>query len=258
MKVIPIPVLMDNYAYLVVDEATNEAGIVDPAEAKPVAAVVRREGVRLTTIMNTHHHWDHVGGNEELVQECGDLRVYGHKRDKDRTPCITNLLDEGDRVTVGNLTAKVLFTPCHTSGHVAFYFEKESTVFTGDTLFVAGCGRLFEGTATDMHRNMVKLMALPDDTKVYCGHEYTEKNLRFALSLEPNNPQIQAKLKWSAEMRAKNLPTIPSTVAEEKEINPFVRVHSQELQENIKKQFPGLSLDPASILEKARYLKDNF
>jgi hydroxyacylglutathione hydrolase len=258
MKIIPIPVLVDNYAYLVVDEASHEAGVVDPSEAKPVAAVVRREGVKLTTIMNTHHHWDHVGGNEELVREFGSLRVYGHKRDKSRTPCITDLLDEGDQVRVGNLTARVLFIPCHTSGHVAFYFEKESTVLTGDTLFIAGCGRLFEGTAADMHHNMVKLMALPDNTKIYCGHEYTEKNLRFALTLEPNNPKVQAKLKWSTEMRAQKLPTIPSTVAEEKEINPFVRVHSKELQENIKKQFPDLSLDSVSILEKTRYLKDNF
>jgi hydroxyacylglutathione hydrolase len=258
MKVIPIPVLSDNYAYLVVDEATNEAGVVDPSEAKPVAAVVRQEGVKLTSIMNTHHHWDHVGGNEELVQEFGSLRVYGHNRDKSRTPCITDLLDGEDQIKVGNLTAQVIFIPCHTSGHVAFYFDKESTVFTGDTLFIAGCGRLFEGTAADMHNNMVKLMSLPDNTKIYCGHEYTEKNLRFALTLEPSNSQIQAKLKWSTEQRAQKLPTIPSTVAEEKEINPFVRVDSQELQENIKKKFPDLSLNSVSVLEKTRYLKDNF
>jgi hydroxyacylglutathione hydrolase len=138
------------------------------------------------------------------------------------------------------------------------YFPKEKTVFTGDTLFIAGCGRLFEGTATDMHNNMVKLMALPDDTCIYCGHEYTEKNLRFALTLEPSNTKVQEKLQWTREMRAKKLPTVPSTVAEEKEINPFVRVHSAELQANIKKQFPTLTFDPVTVLERTRYLKDNF
>ena len=126
------------------------------------------------------------------------------------------------------------------------------------TLFVAGCGRLFEGTAADMHNNMVKLSALPDDTKVYPGHEYTVKNLRFALSLEPNNADVQAKLRWSEETRAKNQPTIPSTIAEEKAINPFIRVDSQELRANIKQQFPNLQLDDVTVLERTRYLKDNF
>lgn len=258
MKIVPIPVLMDNYAYLIVDEATNEAAVVDPSEAKPVAAAVRREGVNFTTIINTHHHWDHVGGNKELVQEFPNLRVYGHKRDRDRTPCITNLVDEGDTVKIGTLEGHFLFIPCHTSGHVAVYFPSEKAVFTGDTLFIAGCGRLFEGTAADMHNNMVKLMALPDDTRVYCGHEYTEKNLQFALTLEPNNARAKAKLQWARETREKKLPTVPSTVAEEKEINPFVRVNSSELQENIKKHFPTLTPDPVAVLEKTRFLKDNF
>src|SRR5215510_5820538 len=258
MKILPIPVLMDNYAYLVIDEATNEAGVVDPSEAKPVAAAVKREGVKLTSIINTHHHWDHVGGNEELVKEFPDLKVYGHKRDKDRTPRITNLVDEGDSVKIGGLEGHFLFIPCHTSGHVALHFPKEKAVFTGDTLFIAGCGRLFEGTATDMHNNMVKLMGLPDDTRVYCGHEYTVKNLQFALTLEPTNAKVQAKLQWAQEMRAKRLPTVPSIVAEEKEINPFVRVHSSELQANVKKRFPTITLDPVSVLEKTRHLKDKF
>ena len=258
MKVIPIPVLADNYAYLIIDEATNEAGVVDPSEAPPVAAAVKREGVQFTTIVNTHHHWDHVNGNEALVREFPGLKVYGHKRDRDRTPCITDLVDEGDTIRIGRLEGHFLFIPCHTSGHVALHLAAEKAVFTGDTLFIAGCGRLFEGTAADMHNNMVKLMALPDDTRIYCGHEYTEKNLRFALTLEPSNTQIQNKLRWAQEVRAKKLPTVPSTVAEEKEINPFVRVNSAELQSNVKKQFPDLALDPVLILEKTRYLKDNF
>ena len=258
MRVVPVPVLADNYAYVVVDESTNEAAVVDPSEATPLARVIRREGVNVSSILCTHHHLDHVGGNEGLVREFGSLRVYGHRRDKDRTPCITDLVDEGDKITVGALSATVLFIPCHTSGHVAYHFEKEKTVFTGDTLFVAGCGRLFEGTAADMHRNMVKLTALPAETRIYCGHEYTEGNLRFALTLEPENAKVRAKLDWTRKMRAKNLPTIPSTVAEEKETNPFVRVDSRELQQTLKKRFPDLALDPVSVLERARALKDSF
>jgi hydroxyacylglutathione hydrolase len=258
MRIVPIPVLADNYAYLIIDETTKEAGVVDPSEAGPVAAAVRKEGVKLLSIINTHHHWDHVGGNEELMKEFSGIKVYGHKRDKDRTPGITNLVDEGDTISIGQHQGRFLFIPCHTSGHVALHFPQEKAVFTGDTLFIAGCGRLFEGTAADMHNNMVKLTALPDDTRVYCGHEYTIKNLQFALTLEPSNAKAQAKLQWAQEMRAKKQPTIPSTVAEEKEFNPFVRVHNAELQANVKKQFPEVKVDPVAILEKTRYLKDNF
>ena len=258
MKIITIPVLSDNYAYLVIDEATNEAGVVDPSEAGPVADAVKREGVNFTTIINTHHHWDHVGGNKELVQEYPNLRVYGHKRDETRTPCISHMVDEGDTVSIGNLEGRFLFIPCHTSGHVAVHFAAEKVAFTGDTLFVAGCGRLFEGTAADMHNNMLKLSALPEDTRIYPGHEYTIKNLEFALTLEPNNAAVAAKLHWAQEARAKNQPTIPSTVAEEKTINPFIRVDSQELRANITKQFPSLQLDDVTVLERTRYLKDNF
>lgn len=258
MRVIPISVLKDNYAYLIIDDATTEAAVIDPSEAKPVAAAVRREGVNFTTIINTHHHWDHVGGNEELVREFPHLKVYGHKRDRDRTPCITHLIDEGDTVQIGTLEGRFLFIPCHTSGHVALYFPPEKAVFTGDTLFIAGCGRLFEGTAADMYNNMVKLMALPDDTRIYCGHEYTEKNLQFALTLEPSNAKVKEKLQWARTMREQQRPTVPSTVAEEKAINPFVRVNSTELQASLRKQFPSLSLDPVSVLEKTRFLKDHF
>lgn len=258
MKIITIPVLSDNYAYLVIDEATNEAGVVDPSEAGPVAEAVKREGVNFTTIINTHHHWDHVGGNKELVQEYPNLRVYGHKRDETRTPCISHMVDEGDTVSIGNLEGRFLFIPCHTSGHVAVHFAAEKVAFTGDTLFVAGCGRLFEGTAADMHNNMLKLSALPEDTRIYPGHEYTIKNLEFALTLEPNNAAVAAKLHWAQEARANNQPTIPSTVAEEKTINPFIRVDSQELRATITKQFPSLRLDDVTVLERTRYLKDNF
>ena len=258
MNIITIPVLSDNYAYLIIDETTNEAGVVDPSEAGPVAEAIKREGVHFTTIINTHHHWDHVGGNKELVRAYPDLKVYGHKRDETRTPCITHMVDEGDTVAIGSLEGRFLFIPCHTSGHVAVYFPAEKLAFTGDTLFVAGCGRLFEGTAADMHNNMVKLSSLPEETRLYPGHEYTVKNLEFALSLEPNNAAVQAKLRWARDARAEDQPTIPSTVAEEKTINPFIRVDSQELRASIAGQFPGLQLDDVTVLERTRYLKDNF
>lgn len=258
MKIVPIPVLSDNYAYLLIDEQTNEACVVDPSEAGPVAEAVKREGVAFTTIINTHHHWDHVGGNEALVAEFPALKVYGHKKDEARTPCITHLVEDGDTALVGTLETRFLFVPCHTSGHVTAYFEAEKVAFTGDTLFIAGCGRLFEGTAADMRANMVKLMALPDDTRIYCGHEYTVQNLEFALALEPSNAATQEKLRWAQAQRAQNLPTVPGSVAEEKRINPFVRVDSPELQAHVKKEFPDLALDPVSVLEKTRFLKDNF
>ena len=258
MKIVSIPVLSDNYAYLLIDEQTNEAGVIDPSEAGPVAEAVKREGVAFTTIINTHHHWDHVGGNEALVAEFPALTVYGHKKDESRTPCITHLVEEGDTVRIGTLEARFLFVPCHTSGHVTAYFEAEKAAFTGDTLFIAGCGRLFEGTAADMHANMVKLMALPDDTRTYCGHEYTVQNLEFALAMEPSNAVTQEKLRWAQAQRARNLPTVPGSVAEEKRINPFVRMDSPELQAHVKKEFPDVALDPVSVLEKTRFLKDNF
>ena len=258
MKVISIPVLSDNYAYLIIDEDTGDACVVDPSEAGPVSAAVRRENIHFTAIINTHHHWDHVGGNEELVKEYPDLKVYGHKKDETRTPRITHLVEDGDTTQIGKLNVRFLYIPCHTSGHVAAHFETEKCIFTGDTLFIAGCGRLFEGTAADMHDNMTKLMKLPDDTKIYCGHEYTVKNLEFALALEPNNEKIKKKLEWARGVVSRNLPTIPGQIGEEIDINPFVRVHSNELQSHEKNKFPGVGLDAVSILEKTRHLKDNF
>ena len=238
MKILPIPVLSDNYAYVLIDEATNEAGVVDPSEAGPVAAAIKREGVNFTTIINTHHHWDHVGGNKELVQEFPQLKVYGHKRDETRTPCFTNMVDEGDMVRIGNLEARFLFIPCHTSGHIAAYFEAEKSVFTGDTLFIAGCGRLFEGTASDMHNNMVTLMQLPDDTKIYCGHEYTVTNLNFAPQPGAGQCETSGKAALGRGTAGQKSADHSGTVGEEKEINPFVRVDSSELQERVQTVLP--------------------
>ena len=255
MRVIQIPLLRDNYAYLIVCETTNEAAVVDPSEAEPVIRQVEKEKVVLKAILNTHHHRDHTGGNPGLLEH-GSLRVYGHSVDKGRISGLTDPLDEGNEIVIGGLRAKVLFIPGHTKGHVAYLFENK--LFCGDTLFTAGCGRLFEGTAEQMHDSLSRLQKLPADTLVYCGHEYTEKNLQFALTVEPNNREVTEKLRRVRSLREKGTSTVPSTMEEERETNPFLRWDSREMQENLKRMFPNLGLDPVSVFAKVRELKDRF
>lgn len=255
MRIVQIPLLRDNYGYLVVCEETNEAGVVDPSEAEPVLRCLEREKVVPKVILNTHHHRDHTGGNDGLLDRL-PLQVYGHKEDKGRIPGLTHPLGDGDEVKFGRLSGKVLFIPGHTKGHVAYLFDK--SLFCGDTLFVAGCGRLFEGTAEQMHHSLGRLKSLSDDTLVYCGHEYTEKNLEFALTLEPNNQKLAAKLKKVKGLRARGLSTVPSTMAEERETNPFLRWDSREIQANLKRDFPKLSPEPVSVFSQIRKLKDQF
>ena len=255
MKVVPIPQLMDNYAYLVIDESTKTAGIVDCAEADPVLKVVAREGVTLTAILPTHHHYDHIGGNEDLLAAKPGLTVYGVDQ---RITGLTDRLEDGSTVRVGNLTARVLFIPAHTTGHIAYYFERDHAVFTGDTLFAGGCGRLFEGDAAMMIKSLSKLMALPDDTRVYFGHEYTEKNLRFALSLEPQNGPLREKYGWVLEQGKRNQPTTPTTIGSEKATNPFFRWASAELRATLRRDYPDVAMDDVSVFAKVRALKDAF
>ena len=255
MRIIQIPVLRDNYAYLIVCEKTNEAAVVDPSEAEPVMRQVEKEKVELRAILNTHHHRDHTGGNVGLLEHCS-LQVYGHTVDQERIPGLTHPLDDGDEVKLGELRGKVLYIPGHTRGHIAYLFENK--LFCGDTLFVAGCGRLFEGTAEQMHGSLNKLQQLPDDTLVYCGHEYTEKNLQFALTLEPNNRKLVGKMQSVRSLRAKGISTVPSTMVQEKETNPFLRWNSQEIQDHLKRSFPNLASDPVSVFARVRELKDQF
>jgi hydroxyacylglutathione hydrolase len=227
MHVLPVACLKDNYAYLVVDDATKTAAVVDPSEAEPVASAAERAGVKLVAIWNTHHHFDHVGGNEELVKRFGIDEVCAHASDKGRVPGQTRMLNEGDHVRLdGKLRAEILHIPGHTLGAIAYVIE--GCVFTGDTLFVAGCGRLFEGTPAMMFESLGKLARLPDATKVYCGHEYTESNLRFAAHVEPNNPEVAAWRERAKKTREAGAPTVPGTIGHEKKINPFVRAKSVE------------------------------
>jgi len=255
MKTIQIPLLRDNYGYLIVCEKTNYAAVVDPSEAEPVLARLEQEKIALKAILNTHHHRDHTGGNEGILKR-HPIEVVGHKSDQGRILGLTRGVDEGDEVEVGELKGKVLFIPGHTTGHVAYLFG--NNLFCGDTLFTAGCGRLFEGTPEQMQGSLKKLMALPDDTKVYCGHEYTETNLRFAMTLEPKNYKLVARFERVQGLRARGLPTVPSTLEEEKHTNPFLRWGSGEIQANLKAGAPDLNSDPVAIFARIRKLKDAF
>jgi len=258
MAIIPVPQLSDNYAYLVVDDTSKECGVVDCAEADKVLAAVKQHGLKLVAVLPTHYHFDHVGGNEDIVRAVPGLRVYGARGENGRIPAQTNEVDDGSTVEIGSLKGRVIGIPAHTNGHVAYYFPQLNAVFTGDTLFIAGCGRVFEGKAQTMVDSLAKLAGLPDSTQVYCGHEYTEKNLRFALTLEPNNQVLKSKHDWAVKVRAEGKYTIPSTIGEEKQINPFLRTDNDELRATLKKGDPSLANDRVAIFAKARELKDRF
>ncbi|CAH3044302.1 unnamed protein product, partial [Porites lobata] len=223
MKVHILPALSDNYMYLVVDEDTKEAAIVDPVEPKKVIAAVKKEGVKLTTVLTTHHHWDHAGGNGELAGLVKGLTVCGGD---DRIGALNKKVGHGDQLKIGNLNVKCLFTPCHTSGHICYVVNgKPNAVFTGDTLFVAGCGKFFEGRPPEMYKALIEILGkLPQDTLVYCGHEYTENNLKYAVHVEPDNAEIHKAIEWAKNKRKSNVPTVPSTIGDEFKFNPFMRV----------------------------------
>jgi hydroxyacylglutathione hydrolase len=258
MAIIPVPQLSDNYAYLVVDDASKQCGVVDCSEAEKVLSEVERRRLTLVAALPTHYHFDHVGGNEDLVKAVPGLRVYGARGENGRIPAQTNEVDDGSTIEIGGLKGRVIGIPAHTNGHIAYYFPQLEAVFTGDTLFIAGCGRVFEGKPETMVTSLKKLAELPDSTQVYCGHEYTEKNLRFALTLEPNNAELKAKHAWALKERSAGHFTVPSTIGEEKRINPFLRTDSAELRSNLKKIAPSIGDDPIAIFAKTRELKDHF
>jgi hydroxyacylglutathione hydrolase len=259
VDVVPVPQLADNYAYLLIDQASGDAAVVDCAEAPPVLAEVERRRAHLVAVFATHHHFDHVGGNADLLARVPGLHVHGSAADADRIPGITDRLADGDPVGFDAVRGRVILIPAHTSGHVAYHFPAERTVFTGDTLFAGGCGRLFEGDAAQMMASLGKLAGLPDDTRVYCGHEYTEKNLRFAATLEPNNRALAEKLARVQELRRAGLPTVPTTIAEEKATNPFLRTDSAELAASVRRRVSDLPPnDPVALFAAVRALKDRF
>lgn len=255
MQIKILPALQDNYMYLIVDAATKEAAIVDPVDPDCVLKAIQDENVSLTKILTTHHHWDHAGGNEKLVKKFvgPKLEVVGGD---DRIGALTKCVTQDDKFQIGELVVRCIFTPCHTTGHICYYVEApsgERAVFTGDTLFQGGCGRFFEGTPEQMYSALIeKLSCLPDDTKVFCGHEYTLQNLSYARHVEPQNQQILNRIEWAKFRRAENSPTVPSTIAEEKSWNPFMRVHEIGVQRHA-----GTS-DPIETMGALRKEKDNF
>ncbi|KAL5801283.1 hypothetical protein ACOSQ3_032915 [Xanthoceras sorbifolium] len=256
MKIFHIPCLEDNYSYLIIDEGTKEAAVVDPVEPEKVLEAAKRHGVDLKIILTTHHHWDHAGGNEKMKEMVPGIKVYGGSLDNVKG--CTDKVESGDKFSLGaNVNILSLHTPCHTKGHISYYVTnkegEDPAVFTGDTLFIAGCGKFFEGTAEQMYQSLcVTLGSLPKPTQVYCGHEYTVKNLQFALTVEPDNTKIQQKLLWAQQQRQAGLPTIPSTIEEEMETNPFIRVDLPEIQKLV-----GFH-DPVEALREIRQRKDNW
>lgn len=257
MKIITIPCAFDNYAYLIVCEKTNQAGVVDPAEFYPVWNEIENQGVALSAILCTHNHMDHTGGNSELLEKLPDLKVYGFETDRGSIPGQNGYLSDMDQVAIGDLQGSVIHTPGHTAGSVSYLFE--DAMFTGDTLFASGCGRVFEGTPEQMYESLnEKIARHPLETNIYFGHEYTLKNLEFALTVEPGNNGIEETQKKVQAMRRNGEPTAPSTLASEKQTNPFLRCASPEIKETVKRHDPKNDLLPGSVFRVIRELKDGF
>jgi hydroxyacylglutathione hydrolase len=222
VTVVAIPMLKDNYSWLVEDSVTGARGIVDPAEAAPAIAVIDQRGGRLDTIFLTHHHLDHVGGAVELARRYG-ARVVGNAGDAPRLPPLDVAVREEDEVPFGAASARVLETPGHTTGHIAYYFADGGLLFCGDTMFSLGCGKLFEGTADDMYESLQKFAELPKETLVCAGHEYTEANAKFALSVDPENSGLLTRVREVKALRHEGKPTLPVTLRSELASNPFLR-----------------------------------
>ena len=245
--------LQDNYGYLVHDPATGDTASIDTPDAAAVEAALARRGWKLTHILNTHHHADHAGGNLELKAKW-QCTIVGPRADAARIPGIDVQVGDGDDYAFGSISVRVHDVPGHTSGHVAYQFASEGVAFVGDTLFALGCGRMFEGTAPQMWASLEKLMAMPDDTVLYCAHEYTASNARFAIAVEPDNAALRARVAEVTALRAQGKPTVPSTLAQEKATNPFLRPMSAEIQRSVDRVGKPLH----EVFGETRRRKDHF
>ncbi|QSB02248.1 hydroxyacylglutathione hydrolase [Methylomonas sp. EFPC1] len=253
LEILQIPVLQDNYIYLLQDTYSGLTAVIDPAVADPVIDVLVEKSWQLDYIFNTHHHSDHIGANLQLKQQTG-CKIVGSAADQARIPGIDILLGDGDLVKLGNQCFQVIDTPGHTVGHIVYYSADSQALFCGDTLFSLGCGRLFEGSAEQMWHSLEKLKALPAETRIYCAHEYTAANGLFALSVDPDNPQLRQRIDQVAELRQQNRPTLPSTIGLELATNPFFRAHDLGIRSNI-----GMTdQSDLAVFRQLRLLKDQF
>jgi hydroxyacylglutathione hydrolase len=245
--------VQDNYNFLLHDDEENITAVIDPSESGGVVAALREKGWTLDFILNTHHHWDHTDGNMPLKEETG-ARVIGFVGDKARIPGIDIAVEEGQVVQLGASQAKILFVPGHTTGHIAFYFEQENALFCGDCLFCMGCGRMFEGTPQQFTKSLQQLAALPGATRVFCGHEYTIPNGRFARAMEPDNLAIGEAIERARSRRREKLPSVPTLLSDEKASNPFLRTHSEAIRTTL-----GLpNAEDWEIFAALRHAKDVF
>ncbi|HTL87909.1 MAG TPA: hydroxyacylglutathione hydrolase [Leptolyngbya sp.] len=256
MQIYRIPALSNNYIFLLYDASQKIAAIVDPGEARPVLQKLKELGAELVAIFNTHHHRDHVGGNAELLDRFPNAIVYAGIHDRGRIPGQQVELKAGDRVQFSDRTAEVLFVPGHTSGHIAYYFppiaDEPGELFCGDTLFSAGCGRLFEGTPAQMVDSLSQIRSLPDHTRVWCAHEYTLSNLKFAVTIDRQNSDLQDRFAQVQAARSRGESTIPTDLGQEKRINPFLRWDTSAIQTAMNRK------DAIATFAKLRQQKDRF
>lgn len=249
-----IPALQDNYIYLIHDKSSGKAAVVDPSDHRPVLKKLEKKGWNLTHIFNTHHHWDHTGGNMELKKKTG-AAVVGFDGDSERIPGIDIKLSDGDIYRWHGYEISIIHIPGHTIGAIAFHFTNEKIIFTGDTLFTMGCGKLFEGTPEMMMASLKKLTSLPKETRIYSGHEYAEKNARFALSLEKRNKRLNERFKEITTTLNMGGAAQPSSIEDELKTNPFLRIKSREIRKNAKKKLFSSDME---IFASLREMKDNF
>ena len=253
MQITPIPCLTDNYAYIINDSNSQTIGVVDPSEAQPIISFLKKKNLKLNYILNTHHHFDHIGGNSELKKKY-NAKVVGFVNDKHRIPEIDITLKDNEKWSFGNSLVKIIHIPGHTLGHICFFFEEENIAFTGDTLFSLGCGRIFEGDHNQMLQSLKKIKKLPKNTMIYCGHEYTYKNAEFCLKYDTDNIDLKKKFEKVKKLRLANLPTIPSSLEDELKSNIFLRCD----QEDLKTKLNMKNQEDFKVFKKVRDLKDSF
>lgn len=254
MKIIPLPAFKDNYIWVIIDDLSHAVIVIDPGDAHPVLNFLNKNNFILKSILITHKHQDHTGGISQLLSVHPDISVFSHQKEK--VAGTTQFVSDNDIIKINQHSFKVIEIPGHTLGHVAYY--SHPYLFCGDTLFTGGCGRVFEGTADQMVSSLKKLMLLPDDTKIYCGHEYTLNNLKFALQVEPNNNALRKRFEITQQMRAENKVTVPSTMALEKFTNPFLRCDSPEIIQTVSSYAKKILESDVKVFYEMREWKNKY